>query len=172
MAAFRSAMLALVVLTGYSACAQQFTLPDAPSQHKFFDRQNKIAFGTLAALVAVDAVTTQRLTNSGSAHEANPLWRPMVNQGLAGRNGGVGTRLQRGGGGCLHIAQDRPPQTGTVGKLASRRDGRGGRQPQPLPRRSTLGTNGSSGPGVSPTSYCETRRPLPYNCWQCSNIQS
>ena len=84
MAAFRSAMLALVVLTGYSACAQQFTLPDPPSQHKFFDRQNKIAFGTLAALVAVDAVTTQRLTNSGSAHEANPLWRPMVNQGWQG----------------------------------------------------------------------------------------
>jgi hypothetical protein len=84
----RSAILALVVLTGYSAGAQRFTsftLPDAPSQHKFFDRQNKIAFGTLAGLIAVDSITTQRLTNSGRAYEANPIWRPMVRQGWAGQ---------------------------------------------------------------------------------------
>ncbi|MBI3645400.1 MAG: hypothetical protein HY233_05500 [Acidobacteriales bacterium] len=84
MAALRSAMLALVLLTGYSACAQQLTLPDAPSHHKFFDRQNTVAFSTLAGLIAVDAVTTQRLTNSGQAREANPLWRPMVQQGWQG----------------------------------------------------------------------------------------
>jgi hypothetical protein len=84
MAALRSAMLALVVLTGYSACAQLVTFPDAPSQHRFLDRQNKIAFGTLAGLIAVDGITTQRLVNSGTAHEANPLWRPMVGQGWQG----------------------------------------------------------------------------------------
>lgn len=81
----RSAVLLLLALTGYSACAQEFMLPDAPSQHKFFDRQNKIAFGTLAGLIAVDSITTQRLTNSGRAREANPIWRPMVQQGWAGQ---------------------------------------------------------------------------------------
>ena len=83
----RSTLFALAVLTGYSACAQQFTMPDAPSQqqHKFFDRQNKIAFGTLAGLIAADSITTQRLTNSGRAYEANPIWRPMVRQGWAGQ---------------------------------------------------------------------------------------
>src|SRR5262249_48596180 len=87
MSILRSALVSLAVLTGYSALAQQFTLPDAPSQqtHKFFDRQNKIAFGTLAALIAVDSITTQRLTNSGRAYEANPIWRPMVRQGWAGQ---------------------------------------------------------------------------------------
>jgi hypothetical protein len=85
MVIFRSALVALVVLSGYSARAQQFTLPDAPSQHRFFDRQNSIAFGALAGLVAVDSVTTQRLTNSGRAREANPIWRPMVRQGWQGQ---------------------------------------------------------------------------------------
>ncbi|MBI3475911.1 MAG: hypothetical protein HY010_09275 [Acidobacteria bacterium] len=85
MTVLRPAIVALIVLTGYSACAQQFTLPDAPSQHKFFDRQNKIAFGTLAGLIAADSITTQRLTNSGRAMEANPIWRPMVRQGWAGQ---------------------------------------------------------------------------------------
>ncbi len=78
-------MLALVLLTGYSACAQQFTLPEAPSQHRFFDRQNTIAFSSLAGLIAVDSITTQRLTNSGRAYEANPIWRPMVRQGWQGQ---------------------------------------------------------------------------------------
>lgn len=85
MVILRFAILALVVSTGYSASAQQFTLPDAPSQHKFFDRQNKIAFGTLAGLIAADSITTQRLTTSGRAYEANPIWRPMVRQGWAGQ---------------------------------------------------------------------------------------
>jgi hypothetical protein len=82
----RPAILAMIVLAGYSACAQQYTsYPEAPSQHKFFDRQNKIAFGTLAGLIAIDSVTTQRLTNSGRAREANPIWRPMVRQGWQGQ---------------------------------------------------------------------------------------
>ena len=87
MTVLRSAIVSLVVLTGYSAPAQQFTMPDAPSQHRFLDRQNKIAFGTLAGLIAVDSITTQRLTNSGRAYEANPIWRPMVRQGWAGQAG-------------------------------------------------------------------------------------
>jgi hypothetical protein len=70
-------------VAGYSLSAQELTLPDAPS-HQFFDRQNKIAFASLGALVATDAVMTQRLTNSGVAREANPLWHPLVKQGWPG----------------------------------------------------------------------------------------
>jgi len=82
----RLAIFALFALHGYCATAQQFTAyPDAPSQHHFLDRQNKIAFGTLAGLIAIDSVTTQRLTNSGRAHEANPLWSSMVRQGWQGQ---------------------------------------------------------------------------------------
>ena len=83
MTCLRYALAALVLLVGYSASAQELTLPDAPS-HKFFDRQNLVVFATLGGLVAVDAVTTQRLTNSGIGHETNPLWRPMVKQGWQG----------------------------------------------------------------------------------------
>jgi hypothetical protein len=86
MATLRFVLLALVTLTGYSACAQEIIpFPDAPSHHKFLDRQNTIAFTSLAGLIAVDAITTQRLTNDGRAHEANPLWRPMVHQGWQGQ---------------------------------------------------------------------------------------
>jgi hypothetical protein len=81
----RYALLALVVLVGYFAFAQQLQLPDAPSHHKFFDRQNTVAFTTLAGLIAEDAVTTQHLTQSGRAHEANPVWRPLVRQGWQGQ---------------------------------------------------------------------------------------
>jgi hypothetical protein len=83
MTRLRYALAALVLVVGYSASAQQLTLPDAPS-HKFFDRQNTVAFATLGGLIAIDAVATQRLTNSGVAYEANPLWRPIVKQGWQG----------------------------------------------------------------------------------------
>jgi hypothetical protein len=79
----RIALTALVLLVGYPASAEEVRMPDAPS-HKFLDRQNKVAFASLGALVAADAVMTQRLTNSGVAHEANPLWRPLVRQGWQG----------------------------------------------------------------------------------------
>jgi hypothetical protein len=79
----RYAVAVLVLLVGYSASAQQLILPEAPP-HKFFDRQNTVSFATLGGLIAIDAVATQRLTNSGVAYEANPLWRPMVKQGWQG----------------------------------------------------------------------------------------
>ena len=86
MAPIRYPLLVLALLAGYSVSAQQFvSLPDAPShQHKFLDRQNMVAFGTLGGLVAVDAVTTQQLTSSYRAVEGNPLWRPLVRQGWPG----------------------------------------------------------------------------------------
>jgi hypothetical protein len=83
MTSFRYTLAAIVLLVGYSASAQPWTLPEAPS-HKFFDRQNTVAFAALGGLVAADAFTTQRLTNSGVAQEANPLWRPLVKQGWQG----------------------------------------------------------------------------------------
>jgi hypothetical protein len=84
MAPIRYTLLALALLVGYSVSAQQLTnYPDAPS-HKFFNKNNLAAFGTLSGLIAVDAVTTQQLTTSYRAVEGNPLWRPMVRQGWAG----------------------------------------------------------------------------------------
>jgi len=83
MARIRCTLAAVVLLLGYSASAQPLTLPEAPS-HRFFDRQNSTAFATLGGLIAVDAVATQRLTNSGVAREANPLWHPLVKQGWQG----------------------------------------------------------------------------------------
>jgi hypothetical protein len=79
----RYALATLVLSVGYHASSQELTLPEAPS-HKFFDHPNTAAFATLGGLIAVDAVATQRLTNSGVAHEANPLWRPLVKQGWQG----------------------------------------------------------------------------------------
>lgn len=100
MAALRCVVPVLLLLAGSSALAEDGSMPDAPSEHfvsrpnvvsysnrephKFFDRQNKIAFGTLAGLVAIDAITTQRLVNSGAAHEANPIWQPLIHQGWPG----------------------------------------------------------------------------------------
>ena len=80
----RSILAIMILFAGYTAAAQELTLPEAPSSHKFFDRQNTTAFVALGGLVAADAVTTQRVINSGVAHEANPLWRPMVQQGWPG----------------------------------------------------------------------------------------
>ena len=83
MASARYALLTLILLIGYSAFAQSVEFPEAPS-HKFLDGQNTAAFTTLAGLIAVDAVTTQHLINTGNFHEANPIWSPMVRQGWAG----------------------------------------------------------------------------------------
>jgi len=79
----RYAVLTLILTIGYAACAQQILLPEAPS-HRFFDRQNAVTFTALGGLIAIDAVTTQRLTNSHQFHEANPLWSPMVRRGWQG----------------------------------------------------------------------------------------
>jgi hypothetical protein len=84
MSPVRYVVFALALLFSYSASAEELTLPDAPSSHKFLDRQNIVVFSTLASLVAVDAVVTQRAISSGRAHEANPLWKPLVGHGWQG----------------------------------------------------------------------------------------
>ena len=98
--ALRSALAAFVITAGYCASAQQLALPEAPSRelvssagggslinpesHRFVDRQNTIAFTTLAGLIAVDGITTQHVISSGQGHEANPVWRPLVQHGWQG----------------------------------------------------------------------------------------
>ena len=88
MANLRQALLLLLFLSSAfglrPALAQNPMLPDAPS-HPFFDRQNKAAFMVLGGLVAVDAVRTQAMLHTHRYAEANPLARPLVNQGWPGQ---------------------------------------------------------------------------------------
>lgn len=88
-------LLAIVLLTGV-AFAQTFvapshsgtsSLPDAPSQHRFWNTETKVSTGILAGLIAADAFTTQRGLNNGY-REANPIMRPLVSQGTAGQAAG------------------------------------------------------------------------------------
>ena len=52
-------------------------LPEAPSQHKFLDRKNRLLFATVAIFSAGDfAVTRMNLANGG--RELNPLVRPFA----------------------------------------------------------------------------------------------
>ena len=63
------------------------TLPDAPSQHRFWTVETKVNVGIFAGLVAADAVTTQRGLNQG-LREVNPIMRPFVTRGAAGQAAG------------------------------------------------------------------------------------
>jgi hypothetical protein len=63
------------------------TLPDAPSQHRFWTVENKVNVSVLAGLIAVDAVTTQRGLNQG-LREVNPIMRPFVTRGAVGQAAG------------------------------------------------------------------------------------
>jgi hypothetical protein len=52
-------------------------LPEAPSQHQFWDKKNRILFSTVAIFSAGDfAVTHMNLANGG--RELNPLVRPFT----------------------------------------------------------------------------------------------
>ena len=83
-----SILLLSVAMQAQSFTAStSFALPDAPSQHPFWTVENKVNFSILAALVAADAVTTQRGLNQG-LREANPLMRPFVTHGAAGEAAG------------------------------------------------------------------------------------
>jgi len=92
--------LLLILVLCAAAQAENFVaaagpLPDAPSHRSFWTFENKVGFGTLGALVAVDAITTQRGLNQGY-REANPLMRPFVTRGAAGE--AVGSALGFGAG--------------------------------------------------------------------------
>ncbi len=71
-----------------AATANSF-LPEAPSQHKFWDTKNRLLFSTVAALSAADfSVTRMNLSNGG--RELNPIVRPFAgsNAALAGNFAG------------------------------------------------------------------------------------
>jgi len=70
------------------------TLPEAPSQHKFWDNQNQLLFVTVAALSAADFVVTRaNLQNGGK--ELNPVTRlfsgstPGLALNFAGETAGI-----------------------------------------------------------------------------------
>jgi len=88
------ALLVILALT-VTAAAQNFaapssslsSLPDSPSQHRFWTLETKINTGIFAGLIAADAITTQRGLSQGY-REANPLMRPFVTRGVAGQAAG------------------------------------------------------------------------------------
>ena len=52
-------------------------LPEAPSEHAFWDRENRLLFSTVAAFSAADfSVTHMNLANGG--RELNPIVRPFA----------------------------------------------------------------------------------------------
>jgi hypothetical protein len=53
---------------------QPVTLPEAPSQHRFWDRENSLLFATSAAFSAADFVVTRDNLRSGG-QELNPVTR-------------------------------------------------------------------------------------------------
>jgi hypothetical protein len=59
-------------------------LPEAPSRHKFWDRQNKTLFLVHAGIETTDfAITHHNLANGG--HEMNPLGKSLCESGTAGQ---------------------------------------------------------------------------------------
>jgi hypothetical protein len=99
-------LLSILVLSALLQ-AQSFTasssstLPDAPSQQRFWTVENKVNVGIFVGLVAADAVTTQRGLNQGLS-EINPIMRPFVTRGAAGQ--AAGSALGFGAGvGVLYL---------------------------------------------------------------------
>ena len=85
-------VLFAILLLGAAGHAQSFvasnsSVPDAPSQHRFWALETKVNAGILAGLVAADATLTQRGLNDGM-RETNPIMRPFVTRGAAGSAAG------------------------------------------------------------------------------------
>ena len=78
---FSSLLFLLLVCCG-RAVAQG--LPDAPSRHRYWDRENKVLFFTHAGVSTADFVVThQNLSNGG--REMNPLAKPLCESGTPGQ---------------------------------------------------------------------------------------
>ena len=127
-------LLTIVLLTGVVS-AQNFvapshsgtsSLPDAPSQHRFWNTETKVSTGLLAGLVAADAFTTQRGLNNGY-REANPIMRPLVTQGTAGQAAGSHQAVE--------VQSRRRGRTRQVARVPT---GLPGRDPSVLDARGTL----------------------------------
>src|SRR2546423_14179426 len=81
--------LLVVLLLTICAAAQNFvapssSLPEAPSQHRFWTFETTVNTGILAGLAAAAAVSTQRGLEKGY-REANPIMRPFVTRGTVGQ---------------------------------------------------------------------------------------
>ena len=60
--------------TAFEAAASSANLPEAPSQHRFWDGENRVLFSTVAAFAAADfIITRENLANGG--RELNPVTR-------------------------------------------------------------------------------------------------
>ena len=83
----KSALFTLLLLVGAAQAQQNFLatspLPNAPSTHKFWSRENKVDFSILTGQITVDAITTQHGLSQGFT-ESNPIMRPLVTRGMAG----------------------------------------------------------------------------------------
>jgi len=87
---FLAILLLSAVAQAENFAAATGPLPDAPAHPSFWTFENKLEFGSLAGLVTVDAITTQRGLSKGF-QEANPLMRPFVTRGAVGE--AVGSAL-------------------------------------------------------------------------------
>ena len=73
-----------VLATCVTSRGQESYLPDAPSQHKFWDRPNTALFAVHAAMEATDfAITHHNLSKGGQ--EMNPLGKRLCESGTAGQ---------------------------------------------------------------------------------------
>ena len=90
----------VIVLLSIGLRAQNFTvssfaLPNAPSKYRFWTIENRVDVSVLAALVAADAITTQRGLNEG-LRQVDPIMRPFVTRGAPGE--ATGSALGFGAG--------------------------------------------------------------------------
>jgi hypothetical protein len=83
----KSVLFAALLFVGSAQAQQNFvatsSLPDVPSPHRFWSRENKTDFSILAGQITADAITTQHGLNEGF-RESNPIIRPLVTRGAAG----------------------------------------------------------------------------------------
>ena len=77
--------MCLVLTSCVSAQGRPEQLPDAPSTHRFFDKQNVASFSVLAGLGAIDSVSTQHILSAHHGRELNPLARGLVTRGWQGQ---------------------------------------------------------------------------------------
>jgi hypothetical protein len=75
-ALLRPATLEPAPMTPAVTVFQPATLPEAPSHHRFWDRENSVLFATSAAFSAADFVVTRDNLRSGG-QELNPVTRTV-----------------------------------------------------------------------------------------------
>lgn len=67
----------LILLLAATASAQTAKLPDAPSPHRFLDKENVAIVSSFALAYTGDALSTQKFLGRGH-REMNPMIRSMV----------------------------------------------------------------------------------------------